>query len=94
MNGNSTETKELFMENKKDGVNRRTFFKAAVASTMAVALTSEFLFAGRFQSNSLQVWSCGGLSEAFMEVNGLYEQRNGIQINYMGAFAAENHYRE
>ncbi|MBP1764220.1 MAG: putative molybdenum transporter, solute-binding protein [Firmicutes bacterium] len=78
------------MENKKDGVNRRSFLKAAMASTLAAgaALTPAFLSAGRFQSDSLQVWSCGGLSEAFTKVNSLYEQRNGIQIHYTGAFAA------
>lgn len=77
------------MINRKDGVNRRTFLKTTVASTVAVAaaMMPGSLFAGRFQSDSLQVWSCGGLSEAFMEVNNLYEQRNGIQINYTGAFA-------
>ncbi len=75
------------MENKKDGVNRRSFLKAAMASTVAAALTPSLLFAGRFQSDSLQVWSCGGLSDAFMEANSLYEQRNGIKINYTGAFA-------
>ncbi|WP_371363849.1 hypothetical protein SRRS_47390 [Sporomusa rhizae] len=75
------------MENKKNGVNRRSFLKAAMASTVAAALTPSLLFAGRFQSDSLQVWSCGGLSDAFMEANSLYEQRNGIKINYTGAFA-------
>jgi len=77
------------MENKKDGVNRRSFLKTAMASTVAAAaaLTPGLLIAGRFQSDSLQVWSCGGLSEAFTEASSLYEQRNGIQINYTGAFA-------
>lgn len=76
------------MEPKKDGVKRRAFLKTAVASLAAAALAPGLLSAGRFQSDSLQVWSCGGLSEAFMEANGLYEQRNGVQINYTGAFAA------
>ncbi|MBP2634473.1 MAG: putative molybdenum transporter, solute-binding protein [Firmicutes bacterium] len=76
------------MEDKKDGVKRRTFLKAGIASVVAAALTPGLLYAGRFQSDSLQVWSCGGLSEAFNEVNNLYEQRNGIKINYTGAFAA------
>jgi molybdate transport system substrate-binding protein len=76
------------MDNKKEGVRRRTFLKAGIASIAAAAVAPGLLFAGRFQSDSLQVWSCGGLSEAFAEANGLYEQRNGIQINYTGAFAA------
>lgn len=75
------------MENKKDGVNRRTFLKTGVASVVAAALAPSLLHARRFQSDSLQVWSCGGLSDAFMEANNLYEQRNGVQINYTGAFA-------
>lgn len=79
--------KELTMENKKDGVKRRTFLKTGMASIVAAALPTGMLFAGRFKSDSLQVWSCGGLSDAFTEANSLYEQRNGIQINYTGAFA-------
>ncbi|MBP2625354.1 MAG: putative molybdenum transporter, solute-binding protein [Firmicutes bacterium] len=75
------------MENKQDGVKRRTFLKAAMASIGAAALMPGLMSAARFQSDSLQVWSCGGLSDAFMEANNLYEQRNGIQINYTGAFA-------
>lgn len=76
------------MENKKDGVKRRTFLKTGLASIAAAALAPGLLFAGRFQADSLQVWSCGGLSEAFTEANSLYGERNGIQINYTGAFAA------
>lgn len=75
------------MENKKEGMSRRTFLKAAVVSSVAAAFAPNLLFAGRFQSDSLQVWSCGGLAEAFGEVNSLYEQKNGIKINYTGAFA-------
>ncbi|MDR3588162.1 MAG: substrate-binding domain-containing protein [Negativicutes bacterium] len=76
------------MDNKKEGVQRRTFLKAGIASIAAAVAAPGLLFAGRFQSDSLQVWSCGGLSEAFTEANSLYEQRNGIQVNYTGAFAA------
>lgn len=76
------------MGKEKDRVNRRAFLKAAVASSVAAVLAPGLLQAGRFQADSLQVWSCGGLSEAFTAANSLYEQRNGIQINYTGAFAA------
>lgn len=80
------------MDDKKEGVNRRTFLKAGItagiASLAAAIVAPDLLSAGRFQSGSLQVWSCGGLSEAFMEANDLYGQRNGIRINYTGAFAA------
>ena len=76
------------MDNKKEGIQRRTFLKTGLATIAAAAVVPGMLFAGRFQSDSLQVWSCGGLSEAFTEANSLYEQRNGIKINYTGAFAA------
>ncbi len=75
------------MENKTSGVSRRTFLKSAVAST-AAAVLSPVLLGGRFQVDALQVWSCGGLAEAFTEANSLYEQRNGVSIDYTGAFAA------
>ncbi|HWR40165.1 MAG TPA: substrate-binding domain-containing protein [Patescibacteria group bacterium] len=76
------------MDNKrKEGFQRRTFLKTALASAAAAALPTGLLFAGKFQSASLQVWSCGGLSDAFVEANRLYEERNGVQINYTGAFA-------
>ena len=75
--------------NIKDRIDRRTFLKTAVASTVAAAIVPKFIMAGSspFHADSLQVWSCGGLAESFMEANALYEKRNGIQINYTGAFA-------
>jgi molybdate transport system substrate-binding protein len=76
------------MDNKSDGVRRRTFLKAGIASVVAAALAPGVLLAGRFQADSLQVWSCGGLAEAFTEANGLYEEHSGVTINYTGAFAA------
>lgn len=76
------------MGDKKEGLNRRSFLKAGIASLAVASAVPGLLYAGRFQADSLQVWSCGGLSEAFMEANNLYEQRNGIQVNYTGAFAA------
>lgn len=76
------------MDDKKDGVNRRTLLTTGLTSIVAATLGAGSLRAGRFQSDSLQLWSCGGLSDAFMEINHLYEQRNGIRISYTGAFAA------
>lgn len=75
------------MEDKKAGLNRRSFLKTGLGAAVA-ASASGLMLAGRFQENSLQVWSCGGLAEAFMEANSLYEQKNGVRINYTGAFAA------
>ena len=42
----------------------------------------------RFQEERLQVWSCGGLAEALIPANKLYEKMAGCSIAYMGAFAA------
>ena len=75
------------MEDKKAGLNRRSFLKTGLGAAVA-ASASGLMLAGRFQESSLQVWSCGGLAEAFMEANSLYEQKNGVRINYTGAFAA------
>lgn len=36
----------------------------------------------------LQVWSCGGLAEAFIPAHQLYEEKTGVKIAYTGAFAA------
>lgn len=76
------------MEKKSDGMGRRTFLKTAVASAVAAALPAGKTEAGRFQADSLQVWSCGGLSEAFNSTNAIYEKQAGIKIAYTGAFAA------
>lgn len=62
--------------------------KTAVVSAVAAALPAGKAEAGRFQADSLQVWSCGGLSEAFNTANGIYEKQTGIKIAYTGAFAA------
>ena len=75
------------MELKQTGISRRGFLKGALA-TAAIA-TPQTMLAGftPFKSDSLQVWSCGGLSEAFNELNAIYESRTGHNIQYTGAFA-------
>lgn len=74
---------------KKDNVmGRRTFLKTVAASTAAVTMTPNLLRASPFQADSLQVWSCGGLSEPFNIANKNYEKKTGIKIAYTGAFAA------
>lgn len=55
-----------------DGMGRRAFLKTAVTSTVAAAMAPGLVRAGRFQSDSLQVWSCGGLSEAFGVANRVF----------------------
>jgi molybdate transport system substrate-binding protein len=76
------------MEKKAGEMGRRTFLKTAVASTVATVTAPGLLRADKFQADSLQVWSCGGLSEAFNIVNRDYEKKTGIKIVYTGAFAA------
>lgn len=75
----------------KDGVangERRRFFKQAAASVAAIPLLPLSARAGACKETSLQVWSCGGLAEAFMPANKEYEKRTGTTIAYTGAFAA------
>ncbi|MRR58713.1 MAG: ABC transporter substrate-binding protein [Deltaproteobacteria bacterium] len=76
------------MGNEKRLIDRRTFLKATAVSALTAALIPTQLSAGQFQSDSLQVWSCGGLSEAFNIANSLYEKKTGVRIAYTGAFAA------
>lgn len=76
------------MEKKNDVMGRRTFLKKVVASSAAVTLMPSLARAGQFQADSLQVWSCGGLSEAMHITNTNYEKKTGIKIAYTGAFAA------
>ena len=67
---------------------RRAFLKKALASTVGAALAGKASTASAFSRSSLQVWSCGGLAEAFLPANAAYEKRTGVTIAYTGAFAA------
>jgi len=72
-----------------DGPNctsRRGFFKTALASTVAATLGAKSE-AAAFSRSELQVWSCGGLAEAMMPANALFEQKTGVKIFYTGAYA-------
>jgi len=55
---------------------------------LATAIPWSQANASNFAGQTLQVWSCGGLAEAFMQANQLYEEKTGITISYTGAFAA------
>ena len=66
---------------------RRTFLKAAGATVLAASLPWDAAWAQQFKGESLQVWSCGGLAEAFIPANKLYEKKTGVRISYTGAFA-------
>jgi len=76
------------MRDRPECEQRRTFLKSALVSTMGAALPTGIARAAAFSRDHLQVWSCGGLAEAFMPANALYEKRTGVKISYTGAFAA------
>lgn len=76
------------MENKKSSIGRRSFLKTAAATALVAALAPKRLTADQLSADSLRVWSCGGLSEAFNLANSLYEKKTGVRIDYTGAFAA------
>lgn len=86
--GGNKRRKEGIMQNKYDGIDRRKFLKTAAVSALAAAAVPGRLTAASFQADSLQVWSCGGLAEAFNKANEVFEKRTGIRIDYTGAFAA------
>ena len=69
-------------------VPRRDFLKTAGAAMLASAIPWNRANAQNFAGQTLQVWSCGGLAEAFMQANQIYEEKTGITISYTGAFAA------
>jgi molybdate transport system substrate-binding protein len=76
------------MRDKPKCETRRTFLKSAVATIVGATLPIAPSRAGAFSQANLQVWSCGGLAEAFMPANEVYEKRTGIKVAYTGAFAA------
>jgi molybdate transport system substrate-binding protein len=77
-----------WMADKSNLLPRRAFIKTATAAALGAALGSAPALASRFNRDMLQVWSCGGLAEAFIPANQLYEDKTGVKIAYSGAFAA------
>ena len=75
---------------RDDKLGRRKFLVgggAALAAAMIPASGKPAAAEGRYAGSGLQVWSCGGLAEAFMPANALFEERTGVSISYTGAFA-------
>ncbi len=70
-----------------DGMNRRAFFKKSGLAAGAALATCTPAFGNTFQNEALQVWSCGGLAEAFIPANKRFEELTGSSIAYTGAFA-------
>jgi len=80
------EVKAIDHDNKC--VNRRNFIKAAGVALTGSMLVPSLALGNRFQGECLQVWSCGGLAEAMIPANKLYEKMTGCTVAYTGAFAA------
>jgi len=80
------EVKDMNQDNKC--VNRRKFIKAAGVVLTGSMLAPSLALGNRFQGEYLQVWSCGGLAEAMIPANKLYEKMTGCTVAYTGAFAA------
>lgn len=77
------------MEKNQDELQRRTFLKSMAAAVVATVIPASVArSAGKHQADSLQVWSCGGLSEAFEAANTRFHEKEGVRIDYTGAFAA------
>lgn len=77
------------MNDDRTGTTRRGFLKTAAASA-ATAFAGAALapMPAQAAEGLLQVWSCGGLAEAMMPANALYESRTRARVAYTGAFAA------
>ena len=76
------------MTQQRNGLSRREFFAGAATAAAAAVIPSAKVFAEKTENKILQVWSCGGLAEAFMPANERYSEMTGIEVAYTGAFAA------
>nr|WP_319393609.1 substrate-binding domain-containing protein [uncultured Desulfobacter sp.] len=72
---------------KKNGVSRRKFLKTGGLALGASLTAASPGFSRPQTKESLQVWSCGGLAEAFEPANHEFEQLTQASIAYTGAFA-------
>lgn len=70
-------------------ISRRLFIKATGISAASVLLDATHTPAADPEPNMLQLWSCGGLAEAFIPANQAFESMHrNVKIAYTGAFAA------
>ncbi|MCA1906053.1 MAG: substrate-binding domain-containing protein [Desulfarculus sp.] len=76
------------MMEDKSALPRRTFLQTAATFAVGLAAGGRPVQASRFSRDELQVWSCGGLAEAFLPANQLYTAKTGVRVAYSGAFAA------
>ena len=76
------------MKEHENNFSRRGFLKTSSVAATGSLLLGSSAFASTFKNDFLQVWSCGGLAEAFIPANKAYEEITGCRIDYSGAFAA------
>ncbi len=76
------------MRDQEIKIDRRRFLKASSLGLAGSLFLRSEVSASKFKDDSLQVWSCGGLAEAFVPANKEYERITGCRIDYTGAFAA------
>lgn len=69
-------------------ISRRNFLKTSGAAAVSGLLVPSSALAQKTEAKTLQVWSCGGLAEAFIPAHREFEQKTGVTIFYTGAFAA------
>ncbi len=76
------------MKVDKKKISRRIFLKTSGVAAASSLFASSNALAKKTEAKTLQVWSCGGLAEAFTPANKVFEQKEGLFISYTGAFAA------
>jgi len=69
-------------------LNRRSFLTSAAGAAAAAAIPAVLPAPKAFSRNTLQVWACGGLAEAFLPANQRFKGKTGVEIAFTGAFAA------
>lgn len=74
-------------EQLKDS-GRRNFIRTVGLTTAATLFLPKSSWSMGFKGKDLRVWSCGGLAEALIAANKLYEKDTGAKVTYTGAFAA------
>ncbi len=75
-------------DKKENSLSRRSFLATAAGAAMATAIPGALSAKESFSQNTLQLWSCGGLAEAFIPANKRFKEKTGVEIAYTGAFAA------
>jgi molybdate transport system substrate-binding protein len=75
------------VEQKFTRINRRDFIKGIGAAVAGAAIFPATIESAPKSNSTLQVWSCGGLAEAFGPANERFQETTGVSISYTGAFA-------